>query len=583
MAKIPVKKVAAKSSGAKPGKDVIYLDVDDEITSIIEKVEDAKQKIVALVLPKRAAMLQSIVNMRLLKRSASTAGKSVVLITSEHALMPLAGAAGIHVAKNLQSKPAIPNVPQGDVDSALDSDDASEDLDTEQPEKLDYGSPVGELAAKHDEPEEIPLDSDEDELTDAGSVPVAAVAGKHSKDKTKGLKVPNFDRFRVLLIAGGVALVAFIIFLFLAMNVLPKATVTIKTTSTPVSLDTNLTSSGDAKALDESKKIIPAVFKTSDQSSTQQVPATGQQNNGDKATGTATLKNCSDNPVTISAGTGLSAGGLNFITQKSVTLNSGNFSPPPSSTCKNSGDHVASVSVVAQSAGTKYNVDNSSFTTSGGVTGAVSTSGGTDNNVTILTQQDIDGAKAKISSADSDKFSKDFQKQLSDQGLYVLASTLKVGDPAVTSTPAVNQPASTATVNIKITYSVIAVQKNNLEQIVTDELNKKIDKNKEKLSDKDVLSGLTITVQNQQPNSPNATLNLTKDTTAVPIIDEDNVKAAIKGKKENQIKEFLTAYPGVKDVNVKFSPFWVSSAPGKTSKIKIIEQQVSSDSASGQQ
>jgi hypothetical protein len=528
-------------------------------------------------------MLQSIVNMRLLKRSASTAGKSVVLITSEHALMPLAGAAGIHVAKNLQSKPAIPNVPQGDVDSALDSDDASEDLDTEQPEKLDYGSPVGELAAKHDEPEEIPLDSDEDELTDAGSVPVAAVAGKHSKDKTKGLKVPNFDRFRVLLIAGGVALVAFIIFLFLAMNVLPKATVTIKTTSTPVSLDTNLTSSGDAKALDESKKIIPAVFKTSDQSSTQQVPATGQQNNGDKATGTATLKNCSDNPVTISAGTGLSAGGLNFITQKSVTLNSGNFSPPPSSTCKNSGDHVASVSVVAQSAGTKYNVDNSSFTTSGGVTGAVSTSGGTDNNVTILTQQDIDGAKAKISSADSDKFSKDFQKQLSDQGLYVLASTLKVGDPAVTSTPAVNQPASTATVNIKITYSVIAVQKNNLEQIVTDELNKKIDKNKEKLSDKDVLSGLTITVQNQQPNSPNATLNLTKDTTAVPIIDEDNVKAAIKGKKENQIKEFLTAYPGVKDVNVKFSPFWVSSAPGKTSKIKIIEQQVSSDSASGQQ
>jgi hypothetical protein len=580
MAKIPVKKAATKSSGAKPGKDVIYLDVDDEITSIIEKVEDAKQKIVALVLPKRAAMLQSIVNMRLLKRSASTAGKSVVLITSEHALMPLAGAAGIHIAKNLQSKPAIPTVPQGDIDSALDSEDASEDLDTEQPEKLDYGSPVGELAANHDEPEEIPLDNDADESMGAGAVPAAA--GKHTKDKTKGLKVPNFDRFRVLLIAGGVALVALIIFLFLAMTVLPKATVTIKTTSTPVSLDTNLTSSGDAKALDESKKIIPAVFKTSDQTSTQQVTATGQQNNGEKATGTATLKNCSDNPVTISAGTGLSAGGLNFITQKSVTLNSGNFTPPPSSTCKNSGDHVSSVSVVAQSAGAKYNVDNSSFTTSGGVTGAVSTSGGTDNNVTILTQQDIDGAKAKISSADSDKFSKDFQKQLSDQGLYVLGSTLKVGDPAVTSTPAVNQPASTATVNIKITYSVIAVQKNNLEQIVTDELNKKIDKNKEKLSDKDVLSGLTITVQNQQPNSPNATLNLTKDTTAVPIIDEDNVKAAIKGKKENQIKEFLTAYPGVKDVNVKFSPFWVSSAPGKTSKIKIVEQQVSSDSASGQ-
>jgi hypothetical protein len=99
MAKIPPKKTTT-TNASKPGKDVIYLDVDDEITTIIDKVEGAKQKIVALVLPKRATMLQSIVNMRLLKRSATSAGKSVVLITSEHALMPLAGAAGIHVAKN---------------------------------------------------------------------------------------------------------------------------------------------------------------------------------------------------------------------------------------------------------------------------------------------------------------------------------------------------------------------------------------------------------------------------------------------------------------------------------------------------
>jgi CBS-domain-containing membrane protein len=137
-------------------------------------------------------------------------------------------------------------------------------------------------------------------------------------------------------------------------------------------------------------------------------------------------------------------------------------------------------------------------------------------------------------------------------------------------------------VNVKITYSVIAVQRNNLEQAVKDALNKKVDQKKEKLSDQDVLKGLTITVQGQQPNSPNATLSLSKDTTAVPIIDEDAVKAAIKGKKENQIKEFLGAYPGVKDVDVKFSPFWVSSAPGKTGKIKIVEQQVNSDTGSGQ-
>jgi hypothetical protein len=97
----------------KPGKDTIYVDVDDEITSIIDKVDGAKQKVVALVLPKRATVLQSVVNMRLLKRSSEKANKNVVLITSEEALMPLAGAAGLHVAKNLQSTPAIPISPKG--------------------------------------------------------------------------------------------------------------------------------------------------------------------------------------------------------------------------------------------------------------------------------------------------------------------------------------------------------------------------------------------------------------------------------------------------------------------------------------
>jgi hypothetical protein len=586
-AKIPPKK-PTKVAAAKPGKDIIYLDVDDEITSIIEKVEDTKQKIVALVLPKRAAMLQSIVNMRLLKRSATTAGKNVVLITSEHALLPLAGAAGIHVAKNLQSKPVIPAGPAGDLDeeeSEADSDDLEELED--HPQKLDYAAPVGALAAASDEPEEIALDDEEEKKSDdeKETLPTAAAAGSaHKAAKGKNAKVPNFDRFRLLLLIGGGLLIAFIIFLILAVTVLPKATVTIKTSSTPVSLDTNYTASGTAKELDETKKIIPSLLKTSDQTSNQQVTATGQQNNGEKATGSVTLKNCSDSPATIPAGTGLSSSGQTFITQKTVSLDSGSFTS--SGNCKSSGGHVGSVGVTAQSPGAKYNIGPSTFTISGfsnvGGTSSSAMSCGSDNNITVLTQQDIDGAKAKISSADSDKFSKDFQKQLSDQGLYVLSSTLKVGDAVVTSTPSVGQPASTAAVSIKITYSVITVQKTNLSQAVSDALNKQVDKNKEKLSDKDPLQNLTITVQNQQPNSPNATLSLSKDTTAIPIIDEGSVKAQLKGKKENQIKDYLSSYPGVQNVTVKFSPFWVSSAPNKTNKIKLVEQQVTSDSGSGQ-
>ena len=49
--------------------------------------------------------------MKLLKRVADGSKKRVVLITSENGLLPLAGSVGLYVAKNLQSKPEVPDGP----------------------------------------------------------------------------------------------------------------------------------------------------------------------------------------------------------------------------------------------------------------------------------------------------------------------------------------------------------------------------------------------------------------------------------------------------------------------------------------
>src|ERR1700739_182626 len=100
---------------AAKDKDTIYIDIDDEITGIIDKLKASEGKIVAFVLPKRAGVFQSIVNMKLLKRAADSSKKNLVLITAEAGLLPLAGAAGIHVAKTLTSKPEIPIAPAPDL------------------------------------------------------------------------------------------------------------------------------------------------------------------------------------------------------------------------------------------------------------------------------------------------------------------------------------------------------------------------------------------------------------------------------------------------------------------------------------
>src|SRR4051794_11658211 len=124
-------------------KDTIYIDIDDEITAIIDKVNASKERIVALVLPKRATVFQSIVNMKLLKRSAEDSKKQIVLITSESGLLPLAGAVGLYVANSLQSRPMIPSSPDG---AAAPMDGPDEGDHIKFVPDAAANTPVGQLA-----------------------------------------------------------------------------------------------------------------------------------------------------------------------------------------------------------------------------------------------------------------------------------------------------------------------------------------------------------------------------------------------------------------------------------------------------
>ena len=570
---------AEKLPPKPPGKETVYVDVEDEITAIIDKVDASKQKVIALALPKRATVLQSVVNMRLLKRSAEKSGKSIVLITSEPALLPLAGAVGIYVAKNLQSKPVIPPSPlDSDVEIADSpavesvSEDSDPDIDN-QPAKIDYNRSIGELAAAHevDEPDVITLGDDEELPT-----PKTPKSSAPKQAKTGKLKVPNFERFRLILFGGIALFIGLIVFIILAIFVLPKAKVTIQTNSSPISANLTLEASDKYTTLNEKANQIPAVLKASNQTSQQQVPATGQQNQGNKASGKVTLTNCTDSSVTIPAGTGVSSNGLTFITQTATTLGSGNFTS--SHICKTTGDHIGPVSVLAQKGGSNYNLSSgSSFTVAGysGVTGSNSAafSGGTDNNVTVVSQQDVDNARSKVTSQSADDYTNKFIKQLEDSGAYVLKSTLKVGDPAVTANPGVGQQASTTSVSVQITYTVLVVQKNDLKTLINSTLNEQIDKSRQKISTDDVLKDASITVQNQTAPAV-ATLNVSETTTAVPIIDVAQVKKLAAGQKSGVIKSTISGWPGVKSVDVKTSPFWVSKVPKKTAKITVVLQQV---------
>jgi hypothetical protein len=555
-------------------KDTIYIDIDDEITGIIDKVRSSKGKIVALVLPKRASVFQSIVNMKLLKRAADDSKKHLVLITTEAGLLPLAGAAGIHVAKTLTSRPEIPSAPAAPND---DMDEAIEEV-PDEPEEITVDNagetPVGELAgigtgaaaAKDADVETVELDNeDTPEVDEAPVAKKPATAGK----KDKKLAVPNFERFRLWLIIGGVALVVLIIGMIAATIVLPKATIAIDTDATAVSVDDNLVLSTTAKSVRLSSSTLPAKVAKQQKTYTQQAPATGQKNNGNKAQGTVKMVATAcvpfpDNgPATVPAGTGVSINGQTFITQEATTFSE--FGKPKGSCATYSANN--STAIVAQSGGSNFNVDNTSISVAGrkDVSGTGSASGGTDNIVTVVTQTDINNAKSKINTSDSSVKSA-LQSQLKGDNYFPVDGTFNAGTPTATNSADVGDAASTVTVTETVNYVMFGVHEDDLKAIIDNNIKDKIDTSKQKILSEGI-DEAKFTATNV--NDTEAQVTMSTNATAGPELDIDSIKADAAGKKSGEVKQQLESNPDVTSVNVKLSPFWVTSVPKKTSKITV--------------
>lgn len=548
---------------AEANKTTVYVDIDDEITGIIDKVTSAQGKIVALVLPKRASVLQSIVNMKLLKKSATASKKSLVLITSEAGLMPLAGAVGIHVAKSLQSKPEIPELP--------DHGDGADEEITEALEdepKIDRQKSVGSLAAA------APLkDEDDTETIELDDIQVDdekdATAPKRAKKKSKpGFKIPNFDRFRLGIILGCLALVLLIFGWILAAIILPKATVTIKTDSSTIVSNISFTANTALKDLDVDKALIPAVQKELKKTDTEKVTATGKKDNGAKATGSMTVYNCTDDDVEVPAGTVFKSGSYSFASDGAVSVPASDFNS--GGICKK--NRSASVSVTSTVGGTSSNITaghefTSNFASTLTGTGSAM-AGGTSNIVTVISQSDVDGAVAKMKGRLDQAAMTELKQQLNTESLKGLDETKVVSEPAITANPAVGQEAGEVTVTAVTTYNILGVKDDYLSQIIKKNAEAKIDTSKQSILD-DGLDDAVIRLETRK-SPTEAQMNLQALVVAGPELHEDEIKDEIRGKKRGDAEKIIGSKTGVKDVTIEYSPFWVLSTPKSAKKITIV-------------
>ncbi len=550
----------------KDPKDTIYIDVDDEITTIIDKLQSSPKKIVALVLPKRAAVFQSIVNMKLLKRTADNTKKHVVLITSEAAILPLAGAVGLRVAKTLQSKPFIPAPPN--IDEAPSEPAAELKGATDKP--LDPNAPVGELAGLPNDDSAIEIDNSTPEQPEEK----ASKKPSKSSKKNKKIKIPNFDSFRTKALLGILGVFVLIGLWILAFRVLPKATVTLATDTSNINTSFDFTADVNAQQLDEENAVLPAISKEFRNTDTEKVPATGEKDKGTKASGVVTLSvDCGDGPVTVPAGTGVSTGNLTFITASSTTVAS--FPDTSGGGCQFHSD----VDVTAQNAGEQYNLSSGkSFNVSGfsAVSGSNPSafSGGTSRIVKVVKQEDIDKAKDAINKRAGNDAPEDLKEDIEKEGYMPIEETLVAGEPTVSSTSKAGDEASEVTVTSTVVFTMIGVKEDDLSKLIEAKAKQDIDESKQAIID----NGLDeATIQVNQAGSERVQLSLQATVVAGPDLDIDAIRDEIAGKKRGESQEIIKSRPGIRDVEIAYSPFWVQSNPKNVNKIDVIFESPEND------
>ncbi|MCA9329633.1 hypothetical protein KDA11_03225, partial [Candidatus Saccharibacteria bacterium] len=394
----------------------------------------------------------------------------------------------------------------------------------------------------------------------------------------KKIKIPNFEKFRLKLLLGGGALIVILIATYVANFVLPKAKIIVSTDDISVNTNISFTANVNVSNLDVDKAIAPAVSSEVSKTDTEKVTATGKKNVGEKAVGTVSLElsDCSSKKVTVPSGTTVTDNDLSFVTQKEITF----YSVPVGDDCLNSdlpAYSTGTVKVVAKEPGDQYNINGGRKFRVEGFTGVKGTdssamTGGTTKEITIVSDQDIETAKQKLADKSKETANSELAKKLKEQNLIPIIETFTAGAPSVSASPEVGSESADTTVTSVVSYKMLGVKREYIKTLVTNNAKTQIDVSKQSIQN-DGIDKAVYRVTNKS-SADIQVISLQAVVSTGTEVDEEALKKELVGKKKGEIQQLIGNRPGVKEVDVQYSPFWVYKTPKNPNKIHFEFKQI---------
>lgn len=562
-------------------KDVVYIEPEDDITDIITKIENTKEKIVALVPPKKAGVFRSVVNIKLIAKAGFASDKTVVLVTTDPSIIKLAAATKIPVTKNLQTAPTVPTF----LEDKEEGETVKEDV-VEEPEEGEKTEETEEKEEEKEEKEEEKEEKEEKEdseksekdLKEKGKEKLseAKEKGKEAAKNVKKFSLAWFKAHKPLAIGGIIGAILLILFLVWAFVIAPAVTITVKVRTTASNFSKNATftrtladENVDAgKFYLEEKKIENEVKVEFD--------ATGKKNIGEKAKGSVVIEAyfVKEGIISVNAGDKFTINELVYTADEATSLswdgtiskceagsNTANIS---NMSCRISGR----VNVTASEPGEKYNIAASSAgwksTANVLVYSDVAMAGGTDNLVTVVSEDDVKAAKEKLTTGSEEEYKKKLLDTLEDDA-FVIDTSFKQTMGDVVSTPAVGEQVSGTdkpSITVKITDTIFLIDKTKVEEFIGKEA---------QLADNFKIYKMNDPfVENFTETDGGFTGKIKTSYTSGPKVTENDVVEIAKGKGFGEVQHDLKDINGIGSVTIDKSYPWVSSVPGDPNKITVI-------------
>jgi len=568
-------------------KNKIYIRVDEEIPSIVNKIKKCAEKEITLIIPRNAFILNNVINLKILKKEAEELNKNILVITADDGAPIKNENISIESIKypkrknnsSAQEDDKFPNLEKNNESGDLSDKNSEAGIihkktvmaDVVKKEKnLDVKKEIREFDKKiiyNEKPFEKQQESFEKINAKNNKAHEEKKLIESVKTKKRALTLPSISS-KIAALFIFTSLVA--VFLAVAF-ILPKADIAISLKTEIAPYDFEFIADESLEKIDVANSKIPLqkIDVVSEESGN--YPATGKKHVQETASGEITVFNeYSSTPQRIVATT-------RFLSKEGDKLFRINEAVTIPGFSRVEGVDVPGqviIKVYADKPGEDYNIKATSFSLPGlqgspkynsiYARSTKAMSGGIDKEVLYFSEGDYITAKENLVQAAKEKNEKDFLSKISEDVL-LLEDTKKEEEPEINTDVKMGAAADNFQMNVKITTGAGLILEADLNEIINEKLISRLAADKEFLENsRDYQFGKIIIDQNGGVIIP---VHINQK--LITKIDAENLKKEIAGKSEAELKTYFSNISGIESTNINLWPFWVKGIPSSYEKINI--------------